>query len=325
MSWQSKVNWDVAKKRSKYIQLIRQFFYERDVVEVETPLLSNSTVTDVNLESFTCNYQYFNGDDLSNSGFLYLQTSPEFAMKRLIASGYGSIFQLCKAFRHEEHGRYHNPEFSLLEWYRIGFDHYELMAEVDHLLQLVLNCEGADKLTYQESFLKYLDIDPLCCSIFELKEILSKENVIGDWIKEETDMDILLQVLFSESIEPKIGLIRPCFIYNYPKSQASLAKISNNDSRVAERFECYFKGVELANGFNELTDANEQLLRFNRDLEKRVALGKEDQLIDQNFIDALKHGLPQCSGVALGIDRLMMLALGKNDISSTMTFNIINA
>ncbi|MEW6989041.1 elongation factor P--(R)-beta-lysine ligase [Colwelliaceae bacterium 6441] len=325
MSWESNISWQTAKQRSTLIHLIRHFFYEKNIVEVETPILCQSTVTDVYLESFSCNFNYSNDNKNKVPSKLYLQTSPEFAMKRLIASGYGSIFQLCKAFRHEEQGRYHNPEFSMLEWYRIGFDHFQLMDEVNELLQVTLQCKSAEKLTYQDAFLKYLNVDPLCCSIELLKTRLSENNVTGDWILEENDIDVLLQVLFSECIEPNIGKDRPCFIYNYPRNQASLAKLCALDDRVAERFECYFKGVELANGFNELTDLNEQLQRFKCDNHKRKTLGKEEKTPDELFLSALKSGLPNCSGVALGIDRLIMLAFDRTDIASTMTFNISNA
>ncbi|MGB1197849.1 MAG: elongation factor P--(R)-beta-lysine ligase [Thalassotalea sp.] len=322
MSWESNIDWQTAKLRANYIHKIREFFIERDVVEVETPLLCHGTVTDVYLEAFKCQFDY---EKLVTPSDLYLQTSPEFAMKRLIASGYGSIFQLCKAFRHEESGRFHNPEFSMLEWYRIGFDHFELMDEVDDLLALILKCDQADRYTYQEVFLKHLNIDPLACSIETLKYALHKYNIMGDWIEEEQDIDILLQVLFSECIESKIGLHVPCFVYNFPKNQASLARISQDNPFVAERFECYFKGIELANGFNELTDSTEQKERFQRDNIKRQSLEKNMKPVDSHFIEALDKGLPQCSGVALGVDRLLMIALNKEDISATMTFNINNA
>jgi elongation factor P--(R)-beta-lysine ligase len=320
MSWESKISWGVAKQRAKIIRTIRTFFDTRNVIEVETPLLGCGTVTDLYLESFTCQYDYLN-----NTTELYLQTSPEFSMKRLLASGYGSIFQICKAFRHEEHGRHHNPEFTILEWYRLNFNHFQLMDEVDVLIKCILKCDNADKITYQQAFQQYLQIDPLECSVVMLKQKLQDNDVYGDWINDEQDIDLLLQVLFSECIEAKIGIDRPCFIYNYPKNQSSLAKISKDDPRVAERFECYYKGVELANGFNELTDPNEQKLRFNNDNNKRKMLGKNEKPLDKLFIRALEAGLPECSGVALGLDRLIMLALDKPNIVSTMSFNITNA
>jgi len=322
MSWKSRMAWQEAKQRASIINSIRNFFYAKGVVEVETPLLSNGTVTDVFLDAFSTQFDY---SDSGNKSSLYLQTSPEFAMKRLIASGYECIYQLSKAFRHEQVGRHHNPEFSMLEWYRINFDHYQLMDEVSELLVTVLNCEPCDKVTYQRLFKQHLAIDPLSVTLAELKLALAKNKVYGDWINSETDKDMLLQVLFSECIEAKLGNDRPVFVYDYPRSQASLAKISKKDPRVAERFECYFKGVELANGFHELTDADEQLARFKLDNLKRESLGKPTRPIDSNFIEALKTGLPECSGVALGVDRLMMLAMDCNSIDQAMTFIVDNA
>ena len=325
MNWKANLNWAEAKERACILTNIRTFFSERDVIEVETPLLSHGTVTDVHLETFTTEFNYSQDSHCSESESLYLQTSPEFAMKRLLASGFGSCYQICKAFRHEYSGRNHNPEFTLLEWYRIGFTHYDLMDEVTDLLQAVLSCKEPDKLTYQTVFLKYLNIDPLETNLSAMKRALETSNVQGAWIEQEQDIDILLQVAFTECIEPVIGNNSPCFIYDFPKSQASLSQISKNDPRVAERFECYYQGVELANGFNELTDAKEQMQRFSEDNAKRQLLNKTVKPIDQNFISALTDGIPQCSGVALGIDRLLMLALKKESIHSTMTFSIENA
>ncbi|MDO6444912.1 elongation factor P--(R)-beta-lysine ligase [Colwellia sp. 1_MG-2023] len=324
MTWQSNLNWDTAVQRADVLRKIREFFYSRNIIEVETPLLSTGTVTDVHLDSFSCQYDY-SSTESSQPKELYLQTSPEFAMKRLLSSGYHSIYQICKAFRHEVHGKHHNPEFSMLEWYRVGFDHFQLMDEVGDLLSCILKCGSAQRMSYQQAFLKYLDIDPLTCTNAELKQLLSVQGVLGDWISKEQDTDLLLQVLFSECIERKLGSHVPCFIYNYPRNQSALAKISVQDPRVSERFECYYKGIELANGFNELTDANEQISRFEVDNINRQSLGKIQKPLDKLFLAALENGLPACAGVAVGIDRLMMLALDKADIASTMTFNITNA
>ncbi len=294
--WQTDLSWETAKLRAEYIDTIRSFFKEKEVVEVETPLLSQGTVTDVHLEAFSCRYDFLINDKTDNE--LYLQTSPEFAMKRLLASGYGCIYQISKAFRYEQAGRYHNPEFSILEWYRIGFDHFQLMSEVSELLQAVLSCKPATRISYQEAFLRYLQIDPLETSLTELKQALADNNVAGDWITQETDADTLLQVLFSECIESQIGQDAPCFIYHYPSSQSALAKISKADNRVAERFECYFKGVELANGFHELTNASEQLARFEQDNLVRHKSAKVEKPVDQRLVAALSSGLPHCAGVA---------------------------
>lgn len=321
-TWQTTLTWDNAKKRAKLLAKIRQFFSARDVVEVETPALSQGTVTDVNLDALTSQYNFLADSPISESDTLYLQTSPEFHMKRLLASGYGCIYQIAKAFRHEAYGNHHNPEFTMLEWYRIGFNQFDLMYEVDDLLQATIDSTEAQFTSYQDIFIQCVDIDPLSASYEALALFIIEQKKAAEWLFESGDKDLLLQFIFSEIIEPKIGQQAPQFIYNFPVAQASLAKISEDDSRVAERFECYYQGVELANGFNELTDATEQQKRFEEDNLKRKQKGLSQRTIDDNFIDALKHGLPQCSGVALGIDRLVMIALNVNNIQDIQSFSI---
>lgn len=324
MSLSSSLTWENAQQRSNILNNIRVFFAEKGIVEVETPLLSGGTVTDVHLDAFTTRYNFLQ-DPNECSVSLYLQTSPEFAMKRLLASGFGSIYQLCKAFRHEEYGRYHNPEFTLLEWYRIGFNHFDLMDEVAAFLVAILNCKEPLKKSYQQAFMEVIELDPLTTNRVQLMAVIEERGKLSDWLKNENDIDTLLQFVFSEFVEPNIGIGEPCFIYNFPASQASLAKISQQDERVAERFECYFRGIELANGFNELTNAESQLRRFQDDNKKRVEKGLKARAIDQNFINALESGLPDCAGVALGVDRLIMLALGKASIDEVLSFPIDRA
>ena len=315
------MNWEDAKKRATIINNIRQFFAERDVVEVETPLLSAGTVTDVHLDAFSTTYAF----NSVTGSTLYLQTSPEFAMKRLLSSGYQSIYQLGKAFRNEDYGNNHNPEFTMLEWYRIGFDHHQLINEVSELLITILQCEQPSIITYQEAFLSVLSIDPLEASIDELKSFVGSKGDLADWLVEDHDKDTLLQFMFASYIECVIGVKAPVIVYDFPASQASLAKISQDDPRVAERFEVYYKGVELANGFNELTNALEQEERFKRDNLQRRSKGLEEKPIDHRFLEALISGIPNCAGVALGVDRLIMLALEKNTIEEVMTFSVGNA
>jgi len=326
MNWQTTLTWESAQQRATILQQIRQFFAERNVVEVETPALSQGTVTDVYLDAFNSRY---NDSSVEHATNFYLQTSPEFHMKRLLASGYGCIYQIAKAFRHEESGRHHNPEFTLLEWYRLGFDHFALMKEVADLLKVVLACEEPIQVAYQTIFLDKVNIDPLIASREELLTLIKQNNMLNDWlvIESEKDInnDILLQYIFSEIIEPTIGIDSPCFVYDFPRSQASLAKLSVNDTRVAERFECYYQGIELVNGFHELTDAQTQTQRFQEDNTKRLAAGLNEKPIDKQFITALSHGLPHCSGVALGIDRLVMLALNAKHIEDVITFPIERA
>ena len=322
MSWQPTLTWEYAQKRAQILKKIRQFFDERDVVEVETPALSQGTVTDVHLEALSCRYNFMSDSSTEQSTNLYLQTSPEFHMKRLLASGYGSIFQIAKAFRHEEAGRFHNPEFTLLEWYRLGFDHFQLMKEVAALLKTVLDCLEPTQTTYQQLFIDLLRVDPLIATREQLISLIKEHDKLSEWLTVEQDNDILLQFIFSEIIEPQIGKTSPCFVYNFPRSQASLAKMSREDTRVAERFECYFQGVELVNGFNELTDSCVQFKRFQEDNIKREKLYHSIKPIDKHFIEALSQGLPQCSGVALGIDRLVMLALKAKHIEQVISFPI---
>jgi len=320
MTYRSTLDWPTAIKRSSILHQIRVFFDSKNIIEVETPALSQGTITDQYLEAFSCQYGFL--DNQRTAIPLYLQTSPEYAMKRLLSSGYGDIYQISKAYRHEQAGRYHNPEFSILEWYRLDIDHFQLMEEVGELLQLVLNCEKPTKITYQQLFWEYTGIDALDTSCSQLLHILKKHNKLSDWLIKENNVDVILQVILSEIIEPKIGKAHPCFIYNFPSSQASLAKLSSEDPRVAERFECYYKGVELVNGFNELTDAKTQVARFKQDNLHRKQNGLDEKPIDRNFILALEAGLPSCAGVALGIDRLIMLACNKKTIEEVLTFPI---
>jgi len=314
------------KQRALIIQTIRQFFITRNLLEVETPVLSQAGVTDIHLFCFKT---HFIGPEISPekqalSGVpLYMQTSPEFHMKRLLAAGSGSIFQISKAFRNEESGRFHNPEFTLLEWYQVDFDHFQLMHEMDQLLQLVLNCGQAKRITYQQAFMDLLNIDPLSASI-EMLKASGKDLNLGDVLANETDFDTILQLLFSFAIEPVIANESPCFVYNFPASQAALARISPDDDRVAERFEVYYQGIELANGFHELSDGAEQLKRFENDNLLRKQNNLPEMPIDKRFIASLDN-LPDCAGVALGIDRLIMLATEQKHIDNVISFAISEA
>ena len=308
-------------KRAKIVNEIRHFFADRGVLEVETPTMSQATVTDVHLRAFETQ---FTGPGAAQGITLYLMTSPEYHMKRLLAAGSGPIYQMGRSYRNEEAGRYHNPEFTMLEWYRPHYDMYRLINEVDDLLQQTLECESAESLSYQQAFLRYLDIDPLTAEKDKLREVAAKLDV-SNIADTEEDRDTILQLLFMVGVEPHIGLEKPPFIYHFPASQASLAEISSEDHRVAERFEVYYKGVELANGFRELTDAAEQRQRFERDNRKRAAMGLPEQPIDENLLAALEHGFPECAGVALGIDRLIMLALGAERISDVIAFPVDRA
>jgi len=315
-NWRPSASIEILKQRALILQKIRHFFAVRDVLEVDTPTLSHGTVTDEHLHSFSTQFTH---PFATHACTLYLQTSPEFAMKRLLSAGSGAIYQICKSFRNEETGRFHNPEFTMLEWYRPDFDHVQLMTEIDELMQMVLGCEIAQRVTYQDIFKQHLSCDPLTATLADLKT-LAKQYGYGELAASENNKDTLLMLLFSQHVEPQIGQDRPCFVMDFPASQAALAKISATNSLVAERFELYFRGIELANGFHELTDGPEQTRRFQQDNAKRQSNGLDPMPIDENFIAALNFGLPNCAGVALGIDRLLMLALSCSKIEQVIAF-----
>lgn len=319
--WQPTATIDTLRLRAGILAKIRRFFEQKNVLEVETPALSAASVTDVHLHCFET---VFHSPTDPNATQLYLQTSPEYAMKRLLCNGSGAIFQICKAFRNEEAGQFHNPEFTMLEWYQPGYSDVDLMDEIDALISLVLGCERAQRISYQQAFLTYLQIDPLSCTLNDLILICERLGYV-EVAAGEMNPDTLLQLLFCQQIEPEIGKQTPCFVYDFPASQAALARISTDDPRVASRFELYFKGVELANGFDELSDPAEQRARFERDNQQRESLGLPTIPIDSRFIAGLENGLPDCSGVALGIDRLVMLAANLNNISDVIAFSVSRA
>lgn len=322
-NWRPTATTDKLIKRANLLENIRQFFKERCVLEVETPLLAHFSVTDPHLDSFKTELNNA-GSRSQNGTSLSLITSPEYHMKRLIIAGSGPIFQIGKCFRNrEEISRYHNPEFTMLEWYRTHFDMMKMINEVDDLFQTVLECEPADKVTYQSIFIKYVQIDPLTCEIDDLRNKIDELEIVFD--SKNASKDDLLQLLFGYLIEPNLGKERPVAVYCFPSSQAALAEICCEDSRVANRFEFYYKGIELANGFKELTDPDEQQARFEHDNVIRQKLGLSVEPIDSFFLEALKNNMPDCAGVAIGIDRLTMIALGLNEIKDVMSFTMENA
>ncbi len=316
--WQPTATLVALQLRAQIYAKIRAFFQQRNVLEVETPIMSHAATTDPHLASIPTLYQTM-GDKQTQT--LYLHTSPEYAMKRLLAAGCGSIFQICKAFRNGEAGRIHNPEFTMLEWYRIDFDHYQLMDEMDEFLQCILGVTKSERLTYQQAFLRYTDIDPHQASLTQLKNAANAHGIQLASNINENDRDLWLQLLMSDVVEPQLGKHVPACIYDFPASQAALAQVRHEkEYSVAERFEIYFKGMELANGFHELSDATEQAKRFEMDLAKRQQLGYPQTPIDQNLLSALTHSFPDCAGVALGIDRLIMLAANTDNIADVIAF-----
>jgi len=317
--WGPTASWEALRRRAALLARIREFFAARGVLEVETPLLAAATVTDLHLDSIRCRLETPGGERR-----FYLQTSPEFAMKRLLAAGSGPIFQICKAFRNGEIGRCHNPEFTILEWYRPHFDHHALMDEMDALLETVLGVGAAERVSYGELFERHLGVDPHRDPVFRLERAAARHGLAVDGLA-GADRDSWLQLLASHLIEPRLGDPRPTFVFDYPASQAALARIRGGDPPVAERFEVFVAGVELANGFHELTDAREQRQRFENDLAQRRARGREAVPIDERLLAALHSGMPDCAGVALGVDRLAMLEAGVGSLAEVVAFPIARA
>ncbi|NCT56325.1 MAG: elongation factor P--(R)-beta-lysine ligase [Legionella sp.] len=312
--WKPSASIQALKQRAEIMARIRAFFHARDYLEVETPVMASHGVTDVYLDVIHARC----------SGKTYaLQTSPEYHMKRLLAAGSGPIFQLARAFRDDECGRWHNPEFTMLEWYRPGINHRELLAEVGDFLQHILDCEPLIVISYQEAFLSACQLDPLDTSCAELQTCLQRFDLDKVLPHDEMDLDQYLFLLMSHVVEPYLAKYSgPIGVIDFPVSQAALACVNNG---VAERFEVYYGGVELANGFHELTDASMQAARFESDIQTRQARGLAIPEPDVYLLDALRHGLPASSGVALGVDRLIALALGHASIQESMTFDISRA
>lgn len=315
--WRMDISPDNLRRRAAIIAQIRHFFAHRDVLEVDVPVLSQFGVTDPHLSNFVTPFTL--GNKVTP---LYLQTSPEYGMKRMLASGSGCIYYMGKSFRHEDAGHQHNPEFTMLEWYRIGFDDHALMLEVDALLQGILNTEPADKMTYHEAFLQFADID---INHANKDDLIAALAIDTHYDLSCESIEHILQLIFNLHIEPNIGGSRPCFVYDFPASQAALARLKADEPGYAHRFEVYYKGLELANGYWELTDPKEQAQRFAKDNRYRDKLGLPNTTIDTRLMAALNAGLPDCAGVALGVDRLIMLALGKKHINDVLSFGIDRA
>lgn len=316
--WYPTASFENMHLRATIYAKIRLFFAERNVLEIDTPIMSHYAVSDPHLYSVSAHYQEIGS---SKTQTCYLQTSPEYPMKRLLAAGCPSIYQLCKVFRNGESGRFHNPEFTMLEWYRPGWNDEQLRQEVDDLFQLILNTEPADRLSYEDAFLKYLSINPHHATIEELQQCAASHEIALVSDIDRSNRDIWLQLLMSEVIERQIGLLRPIFIYDFPASQAALARVNPDKPQVAARFEAYFKGIELVNGFYELADASEQSKRFDDDLAVRAKLNLTLPPRDERFLAALGSGqFPECAGVALGVDRLIMLAAGAENINEVISF-----
>jgi lysyl-tRNA synthetase class 2 len=314
--WRPTASLPALAARADLNRLIRDFFQHRAVLEVETPLMSRGSGTDPHLAPIVARYGVGHGGEGAPR---YLQTSPEFAMKRLLAAGSGSIYQLGKAFRDGERGPRHNPEFTMLEWYRPGFSLERLMEEVEALVRgvLTLAADPIPRLSYAALFQRELGIDPHAAPLEQLQALV---HARVDRQLELAERDACLDLLYSALIEP--ALIAPVFIQDYPASQAALAKTEPDAQGrlVARRFELVIGGLELANGYDELSDATEQARRFEQDGIKRARLGLPEIAADTRLVAALAQGLPACAGVALGVDRLLMLKLGTRNIEDVLAF-----
>jgi elongation factor P--(R)-beta-lysine ligase len=316
LPWRPTADRRALAKRAHLAARTRAFFEARGVLEADTPILSAAGATDPQIESLVTRIGGMPGP-------FFLSTSPEFAMKRLLAAGSGDIYQLCKVFRDGELGRWHNPEFTLLEWYRLGFDDAALMTEVESLLGELLAPErslaAAERLSYGEAMRRHAGIDPHSASDEELGLAAAR---LGAGAVSSLDRDARLDLLMGLMVGPKLGRDRPCFVCDYPASQASLARLKPGAPPVAARFELYLDGVEIANGFHELSNAREQRDRFTRDLDARRARRQVELPMDERLLAALEAGLPDCAGVALGFDRLVALSLGAERLSQAMAFPI---
>ena len=316
MAWQPTASVATLEMRASMLRAARDYFAATRAMEVETPTLSASAVTDVHIASVPaspCGQRRF------------LHTSPEYAMKRLLAAGCGDIWQICRVYRDGESGRYHNPEFTLIEWYRLGIDHHSLMSDVERLISTMLppscNFDSAERLTYREAVQLHAGVDAFDDATAVLIARLESAGIdVPKSIR--GDRDACLDLIVSTIVGPQLGRERLSFVYDYPASQAALARVHG---RVASRFEAYLDGIELANGFHELGAVSEQRTRFEADLTARARKGLPAMPIDEHFLAALQHGLPECSGVALGFDRLVMCATGAKHIDDVLAFPFARA
>jgi lysyl-tRNA synthetase class 2 len=301
------------KLRARILSDVRAYFDARGLLEVETPALSTAGTPDLALESVATEIRAI------PVRRHYLQTSPEYPMKRLLAAGSGDIFQICRVFRDDELGRWHQPEFTLLEWYRLGWSEIELMSEVEDLLTVLLGGRGtplpSSRTTYRQAFRHTLGIDPLVGGT-QLAARLSRSGID---VPPDLTADALMDLALATLIVPEFPRDTLTFIYDYPASQAALAEIRLETPPVAARFEVFLGGVELANGFRELTDPAEQRRRFERELDARRRAGRVTPPLDEEFLAALA-ALPPCAGVALGIDRLVAFAADVDNIAEAITF-----
>lgn len=313
-NWRPTAGPGVAKSRAGLLRRAREFFDAREILEVDTSVLSKFAVTDPHIESVSASSR--------SEAELFLHTSPEYKMKRLLAAGFGDICQICKVFRDGELGRNHLPEFTMVEWYRLNFGLQEIMRDTIDFVATVLDrsdlSSSAEFISYQEAFRKILALNPLTADIAALINCACTDEHLKETVGD--DRDAWLDLILANGVVPGFSTGKLTVLFHYPASQAALARHCPDDAEVADRFEVYYGSLELANGFVELTDADEHLSRFERDRDARRKNGKADYRIDVEFMDALRAGLPPCAGVAVGLDRLLMLHEGQSNLSAVTNF-----
>jgi lysyl-tRNA synthetase class 2 len=324
VDWEPTTDFDALRLRASLYASIRDFFSSRNVLEVETPILSSAGNTDPNIASFSLDV-----DARSELSRHWLRTSPEFALKRMLAAGVGDCYELGRVFRFGEAGRNHNPEFSMLEWYRVGWDHRRLMREVAELAIAALALVGRGlrvrECSYRDLYRDVLGLDVFVAEGAGRVEDSALRAALGDVVIDPSGLarDDWLDLLMTHRIQPQLRADELLLVYDYPASQCALARIRRDPDDafpVAERFEAYLGPLELANGYHELTDCSEQRARFLGDLRLRSQRGEPLPTIDERLLAALESGLPECAGVALGVDRLLTAMSGAQDIAGVIAF-----
>lgn len=315
--WRPTATPDVLRLRAKLNAAVRAFFAKRNILEVETPVLSLAGNTDPNIASFSLE---FSGRTDGAPRIRWLRTSPEFALKRLLSAGIGDCYELGRVFRDGEAGGRHNPEFTMLEWYRLGWNHQRLIDEAAELVNAALSLVGrsavVERIAWRELYRSRLGIDPIAASNAELQHALGDVRIDAEGLSRDDWLDLLL----THRLQPSFENDRLLAVFDYPASQAALARVRPDDPPLAERFELYLGPLELANGYHELTDSQEQEARFRRDLAVRAARSTVQPPVDVHLLSALQSGLPACAGVALGVDRLLMAMLGTSRIADVLAF-----
>ncbi|GGD53472.1 EF-P lysine aminoacylase EpmA [Pseudoxanthomonas indica] len=322
MNWQPSARFEALRLRARLNATIRAFFAQREVLEVETPILSQAGNTDPNIASFSLQ---FGGHVDAGPRQRWLRTSPEFPLKRLLAAGFGDCYELGRVFRDGEAGGRHNPEFTMLEWYRLGWDHRRLIEETAALVQEALQLVGCQAtlqlISYHDLYRQQLGLDPATASDEQLRAAL------GDIVIDPQGLgrDDWLDLLMTHRLQPGFADDQLLAVYDYPATQCALARLRHDDVPVAERFELYLGPLELANGYHELADGSEQRQRFVRDSQVRQSRGESSPALDEHLLAALEAGFPHCAGVALGVDRLLMAMLGTPRIADVLAFDFARA